>query len=165
MRFAILLVPLALAGCGDEISPEEQKMRDDQAIAMVERSNAIMPPLEEVVPDTIADADLDRHDLDGTGCSYAPGTSLGVRVVARTADAFMKVDGEVMRFAADPGSRELLAGTRSLYNGRTHSLRLEIADQTDLAEDKAAQLEGAITLRDRWERVVYTGTGLVSCAG
>ena len=90
MRFALFLVPLALVACAEEISPEEQKMLDDQAVAAVERANAVQPPLVEVVPETIAEADIDRHDLDGDGCSFAPGTSLGVRVVSRSADAFMK---------------------------------------------------------------------------
>lgn len=170
MRLALILIPLALAGCAEEITPEQQKMLDDQAVAMVERANAIEPPLAEVVPETIAAAEIDRYDLDGAGCSYAPGTSLGVRVVARPADAFMKVGDEVLRFAADPGSSELAAGTRSLYNGRTHSMRLEIAaqsEQTEQAEGEgeAPQMEGTITLRDSWERVVYTGTGIVSCTG
>ncbi len=166
MRIACVMVPLMLPifllACADEVSPEEREMQDAQAVAMVERANSVQPPLEEVVPETIEAADVERYDIKGAGCSYAPGTSLGVRVVARQADAFMKVDGEIIRFAADPGARALPQETRSLYNGRAFSLRLELIDE--VAEPTAdAPLEGTISLRDRWERVVYSGTGQVIC--
>jgi len=162
MRIALLMVSLSIVACTDEVSPEEQDLRDAQAVAMVERANSVEPPLEEVVPETIEEADVERYDIKGAGCSYAPGTSLGVRVVARQADAFMKVNGEIIRFAADPGARALPQETRSLYNGRAYSLRLELLDEA--AEPTAdAPLEGTISLRDRWDRVVYSGTGQVIC--
>ncbi|MCL6251102.1 hypothetical protein M3P36_08610 [Altererythrobacter sp. KTW20L] len=163
MRIALWMVPpLLLAGCAEEISPQEQEMRDAQAVAALERANSVQPPLTEVVPETIEAEDVERYDIKGASCSYAPGTSLGVRVVARQADAFMKVDGEVLRFASDPGARALPMETRSLYNGRSYSLRLELANE-DAAPAAGTRMEGTITLRDRWERVVYSGSGQVTC--
>ena len=158
---AVLLV----AACAEEVSPEEQELRDAQALAAVERANALEPPLEEVIPETIAYGDIERHDIYGASCAYAPGTSLGARVIARQADAFMKVDGEILRFAADPGSRALPLETRTLYNGRAYSLRLEIEQQGEPpATPEARQIyEGTIYLRDRWDRVVYSGSGPVEC--
>lgn len=163
----VLLVPMLLGACAEEISPEEQALEDARAVALLEQANAVQPPLMEVVPETIEAEDVERYDIKGAGCSYAPGTSLGVRVVARQADAFMKVDGEILRFAADPGARALPQETRSLYNGRAYSLLLELAE--DSAEDSldqpdGAPLEGTISLRDRWDRVVYSGSGQVTCS-
>ena len=96
-----------LAACGEELTPEEQARQDERDIAMVERANEAMPPLQQVTPEPLLYPDLERHDLYGEACVYAPGTSLGTRVFAREADAFVKIDGEVERLAADPGSREL----------------------------------------------------------
>lgn len=167
MRKTISCLPilLALCSCGDDLSPEEQELEDARALEAVERANAQEPPLEEVVPETILFPDIEQNDLFGAACSYAPGTSLGVRVIARQADAFMKIDGEIVRFAADPGARELPLGTRSLYNGREYSLRLEIAGEgvESVPEHETTSYEGTIHLRDRWDRIVYTGTGTADC--
>jgi hypothetical protein len=93
---------LLLAGCSDNPSPDEQAMADERDIAMVEQANKAMPPLHMVTPEPILLPDIERYDLLGETCSYAPGTSLGARVIAREADAFMKIDGDIERFAADP---------------------------------------------------------------
>ena len=159
---AALAVLLALAACGENLTPEEQALRDERDIAMVERANNSMPPLKEVTPEPLLYPDIERNDLLGAACNYAPGTSLGTRVIAREADAFMKVDGEVLRFAADPGARELPLRTRSLYNGREYSLRLQIAGGGEQAE---ADYTGQVTLRDSHGRVVYEGEGPVQCGG
>lgn len=157
---------LVLAGCGNELTPEEQAMADARDVAMVEAANDVMPPLKAVTPDPILVPDIERFDLYGEACNYAPGTSLGTRVVAREADAFMKIDGEVHRFAADPGSRELPMHTRSLYSGKEYSVRLTIEPPRDAeagAESGVINYEGSVTLRDRFGRVVYEGVGLAHC--
>jgi hypothetical protein len=154
---------LALAGCGPETTPEEQAQADARDVAMVEAANDVTPPLKLVTPEPILLPDIERYDLYGMACNYAPGTSLGTRVVARESDAFVKVDGEVHRFAADPGSRELPMRTRTLYNGKEYSLRLAINGEAEPASDGTTSYEGSVTLRDRYGRVVYEGTGLAQC--
>ena len=114
---AALAVLFVLTACGENLTPEEQALRDERDIAMVERANNSMPPLKE---------------------------------------------GEVLRFAADPGARELPLRTRSLYNGREYSLRLQIAGGGEQAE---ADYTGQVTLRDSHGRVVYEGEGPVQCGG
>ena len=129
----------------------------------MEQANAVEPLVSEVVPETILYPDIERHDIYGASCAYAPGTSLGARVIARQADAFMKIDGEIVRFAADPGARELPYGTRSLYNGREYSLRLEIAGDGMQSGEEVMEYEGTINLRDQYDRVIYSGTGTAQC--
>ena len=191
MRGWILLlavIPLQ-AACSEDLSESERAAQDAQTVEMVRNANDQAPPLREVVPAAILYPDIEQHDLFGQACAYAPGTSLGARVIAREADAYMKIEGEMMRFAADPGSRELPARSRTLYNARAYSLRLEIEGDGQPAEtdntavtsetgergetvemdgvsETSAQSElyaGTIWLRDRWGRVVYQGTGTVSC--
>ena len=159
MRKVVLLAAIGLAACGGEPDAGEQDIIDQQAISEVEQANAASPPLEEVVPDPILYPDIERHDIYGATCSYAPGTSLGARVIARQADAFMKIDGEIVRFAADPGARQLAMETRSLYNSREYSLRLDLKGEPG----EGGTLEGEIALRDRYDRIVYRGTGAAQC--
>ena len=154
---------LVLAGCDREPTPEEQAMADARDVAMVEAANEIMPPLEEVTPEPILLPDIERYDLYGEACNYAPGTSFGTRVVAREADAFVKIEGEVHRLAADPGSRELPLHTRTLYSGKEYSLRLNMVPQDGAEAGETADYEGTVILRDQWGRVVYEGTGLAQC--
>jgi hypothetical protein len=160
---ALSVAALLLAGCGDDVTPEEQAAKDNSDVALVERANDARPPVVQISPEPLLDADIERHDLKGEACSYAPGTSLGARVIAREADAFMKIDGEVERFAADPGARELPLHSRSLYNSKNYALKLEIDGQP--ADSEKAVYEGSVTLFDRFGRVVYEGTGPAQCGG
>lgn len=165
MRAIVALAVLLLAGCGDNLTPAEQALQDERDIAMVQRANNSMPPLKEITPEPILYPDIERNDLFGAVCSYAPGTSLGIRAIAREADAFVKIDGEIVRMAADPGARELPLRTRSLYNGREYSLRLQILGEGEQAEAETIDYTGQVTLRDAYGRVVYEGEGPVQCGG
>ncbi len=155
-------VVLLLAGCGDEASPEERAVADERDVAMVEAANKAAPPVQLVTPEPILLPDIERYDLLGETCSYAPGTSLGARVIAREADAFMKIDGEIERFAADPGSRDLPMHTRSVYNSKDHSLVLALEEDTGEDEQRTTY-EGSVTLRDAHGRIVYEGVGEAQC--
>jgi len=162
MRIVFLAFCAALmVGCGEEPTPAEQAREDEQAIAMVEKANQAMPPLQQVTPEPLLYPDIERHDLYGEACAYAPGTSLGTRVFAREADAFVKINGEVERFAADPGSRELPMRTRSLYNSKNYALRLQL--ESDAETGGSGRYEGSIQLFDEYGRVVYEGAGLAEC--
>jgi hypothetical protein len=153
---------LLLAGCGGEVSPEEQAAADNRDVAMVEAANKAAPPVQLITPEPILLPDIERYDLLGETCSYAPGTSLGARVIAREADAFMKIDGEIERFAADPGSRELPMHTRSVYNSKGYSLVLALEEDTGEGEQRTSY-EGSVTLRDAHGRIVYEGVGEAQC--
>ena len=165
MRQIMAIAVLLLAGCADEPSPDQQALADERDVAMVEAANDVMPPLEQVTPDPILAPDIERFDLFGEACNYAPGTSLATRVVARPSDAFFKIEGSVVRLAADPGSRELPMNTRTLYSGKEYALRLEIEGEGETAPDGSTNYEGSVTLRDEYGRVIYEGTGLAQCKG
>jgi len=166
----LALAVLLLASCEGEPSREESEAGAERDIAMVEQANSAAPPLREVTPEAIRFDDIEQHDISGAACNYAPGTSLGTRAIAREGDAFVKVEGEVLRLAADSGSRELPARSRSIYDGREYSLQLAVSGEAQTAgegdaNDEVTNREGTMSLRDRWGREVYRGTGLVQCAG
>jgi hypothetical protein len=152
-----------LAGCSDEVSPEEQAAANERDVAIVEAANKAPPPVQLITPEPILLPDIERYDLLGEACSYAPGTSLGARVIAREADAFMKIEGQIERFAADPGARELPMHTRSVYNSKDYSLVLALREDTAEGQQRASY-EGSVRLRDAHGRVVYEGTGEAQCA-
>ena len=154
-----------LAACADEPTPEELARQAERDIALVEQANASMPPLRQVTPEPILYPDVQRHDLLGAACNYAPGTSLGTRVIAREADAFMKIDGTMERLAADPGARELPQRTRSLYNSRNYALRLRINGEGEPDSAGKTTYEGTVTLFDKHGRIIYEGVGLAQCSG
>lgn len=159
------MIVAAAAACSDQPNEEDTAAATERAIAAVEAVNGTAPPMEEKVPEAIGYPDIEQHDMFGQACAYAPGTNLGARVIARETDAFVKIDGEIMRLAADPGSREMPGKTRSLYNGQTYSLRLTI--DSEAREDPVSVgtmlYDGTMYLRDSWDRTIYQGSGLVSC--
>lgn len=159
--FALMVL---LGACNSGPNADEQAAADARDVAMVEAANDVTPPLAMVTPEPLLLPDIERYDLYGQACNYAPGTSLGVRVIAREADAFVKIDGEVQRLAADAGSRELPMHTRTLYSGKDYSLRLAV-DGDGTEPNGLGDYEGSVTLRDAYGRIVYEGTGLAQCKG
>ena len=158
---ALAVFPLAARDDGP--TSEEEAAQSAETADRVREVNDAPPPMVEVVPETIGYADMEANDLLGLGCAYAPGTSMGARVIARETDAYMKIDGEMVRFSADPGSRELPAKTRTLYNSRGYALRLAVDQVVAEGESEDTTYEGTIWLYDSHDRVVYTGSGTANC--
>lgn len=164
----LLLAAALLAGCSDEPTPEERAAEAARELALVEKGNSALPPPEEISLEPISYADIERHGLSGVGCNFAPGTSFATRVIARRLDAYMKVNGDIVRLAADSGASELPAGTRSRYLGRTHELRLRMSQEGDgksSGSGAATDYQGTVTVLDEYGRLVYEGTGLARCDG
>jgi hypothetical protein len=117
-------------------------------------------------PKPIGYPDMERHDIYGFGCSFVPeGGGIGAIAVLLLDAGYMKVDGEVLRFAPDPGSSENAAGVRMVYDSASHSLKLTLAEETD-AEGKAPEAQGydaRLTVRDAKSREVYRANGYAQC--
>jgi len=165
LRMALFLPPLALlAGCGSEPTAQEEAADAARQIALVEKANATIPPPEPVQLQPISYADLERHDLlSAPGCSVAPGTSLATRAIARPVDAYVKIDGEMLRLAVDPGASELPGGARTRYLGRTHELRLRLDGDGKPSGNGKVDYQGTAKLLDEHGRLVYEGSGLTQC--
>lgn len=163
MRYLWCVAVLALAGCGENISPEEQARRDAQAVAEV-RATQIAPPVP-VTLQPIGFADIEEQGMIGLGCSFLAenGGNEAVAITMGNA-AFAKRGGKVMRLAPDRGSAENPVGTQAKYDGREFSLQL------DLLEEEGEQVgmetmgyDARLTLIDGRDRVLYRADGTAQC--
>lgn len=141
----ISLVTFVCAACG-EVDDGQQSEQPNQI-----EVGAILYP------------DIERYEIYGASCAYAEGTSLGAKVIAQNEDAFMKLNGEVIRFIADPGSSELPYGSRSAYTGDAYSLDLDISGDGMQSGEEVMEYAGTIELRDGNGEVIYRVTGAVQC--
>lgn len=158
---SLTLLALAAAVAGCDVSEAPRKPGEDaKDIAMVERMSR--EPFKPIVPAEITPLDVDRYGLDRPGCSfYRPG-GRGPLLIAGKADGYMRIGGELKRYAAKAESAELPAGARSTYVG--------LAGWVDLARlpDKGTSGTGnswpaRLILHDAQERIAFSADGTVRC--
>ena len=80
---------LLLAACTPEKSAAEKRAADDRAIAQVNAAQAVKPPPTPIEPQPILFADIQKHDLFGAGCAFAPGDSMGAVLLTRAKIAYL----------------------------------------------------------------------------
>ena len=161
-RLVLALGLLALSvGCAPEKSAAEKRAEDDRAIAQVKAAQAVKPPPTRIEPQPILFADIQKHDLFGAGCAFAPGNSMGAVLLTRAKLAYLILNDRPVRFASDPGSTELPFDTVSRYVGKEMALSLTRA--ADVAPD-ATRWSGHLVVTDPFDQVVYEADGYVQCA-
>lgn len=160
MRWMVVIAVLALAACGKQHSPQDQAVRDAHAVAAVEQVNrsAIKP----LAPQMIMLPDIQNNHLDGAGCAFAEGNSIGAVLLTRKDRAYMKLADKVVEFTADAGSTELLEGARAKYRGNDFVLQFSI-DAGHKAGAGQATYPGHLTARDLDGNVVLDQSGAVQC--
>lgn len=165
MRFYVLATCIALAACGPDVTPEEQARRDAEAVAQVKASQT--PPALGITPEAIGNADIEKHEMFGLGCSFVPrsaGAGAGAVAITLLDGAFMKVDGEVLRFAPDAGSPETPYGTRVKYDGLEFSMQLEFSEgEGQKIGMETMQHNARFIARDGRDRVIYEADGTAQC--
>lgn len=157
---------LALSACSGEPSEEEraaQAREDAAAIEAVEAAQT--PPPQPLNLSAITFPDIERENLFGTGCNFAPaGGGMGAIAIAQGEAGYLKVDNRVERFAPDTGSTELPYGTRERYTSTSRSFRL-IVDTSEAQQSgyETMDYRGRLLIRDSRDRVVYEADGIVQC--
>ena len=152
-RTSVIVLALLAAGCGG-MSSEEKAARDTRAIAHVEAAQEMRPPVQALTPEPMTPGVRKVFQLVDAGCEFRPDPSEGAEpvLVADGTRAVLLLATEPAIFAADSGSLRLPAGVYSHYVGRTHSAQL--AFDPDV-----------LTVRDRFERIVYQAAGSLTCHG
>lgn len=161
--FAILTI--MLAGCSSEADREDvaAKAREDEAaIAAVEAAQT--PPPQPVKLSAITFPDVERENLFGAGCNFAPkGGGMGAIAMAQNQAGYLKIDNKVVRFAPDAGSKELFYGARQKYTGTSNSFELVLDGEGKQSSYEVTDYSGRLVVRDSADRVVYDAQGLVQC--
>lgn len=159
MRIAIPVALLTLAACSAEPSEEERQA----AVAEVEANQAPAP--ETLALEGIGYPDIEKNDLYGAGCNFAPdGGGMGAVAIAMAEEGYLKRKGEILTFAADSGSRELPYLARSKYDGKAYSFSLDIDEASEAPTGmETSDYSGKLTVEDQYGGVVYQASGIVQC--
>lgn len=163
MRRFVLWGACLLAACGGEMTAEEQAAADERAIAAVKANQA--PPTRAVVPEKILYPDIEENDLFGTSCAFAPeGGGLGAIALAMEGEGYLKLDGEIVRLAADKGSGDLPMGARQKYDGKEISFRLELDQEAGEQEGvETINYPARLTILDSSDHLVFEASGISQC--
>ena len=151
---------LALVACSPDKDSLAQKAADDRAVAQVEAIQKQKPPSRAIEPRPILFAEIQKYNLFGPGCAFAPQGSIGAVLLTRSKAGFMKLSDGMTRFAADAGSARLPFDTRSHYVGKAMSLSLT---RSDTSGDDDLRWHARLIVTDSFDQPVYQADGLVQC--
>lgn len=162
---SLAILTMMLSSCSGEPDKDDlaAKAREDEAaIAAVEAAQT--PPPEPVALSAITFPDVERENLFGAGCNFAPaGGGMGAVAMAQNEAGYLKIDDKVVRFAPDAGSKELFYGARQKYTGTSNSFELTLGGEGKQSGYEVTDYSGRLVVRDRADRVVYDAKGLVQC--
>ncbi|HZF46310.1 MAG TPA: hypothetical protein VEZ26_08240 [Sphingomonadaceae bacterium] len=152
------LAALLLASCGEETTDKRETI-DSETVDRALAGKAIPIELEPIrLPD------IEKHQLYGTSCAFAPeGGGLGAVAMAMEDAGYLKIRKEVRRFAADKGSAKLLFGTYVQHDGLANSFDMEPVGQVPQVDGGSVTFPGRLTVRDDHERIVYERAGEIQC--
>ncbi|MEE2794778.1 MAG: hypothetical protein VX512_08065 [Pseudomonadota bacterium] len=159
MRVSIILLALTLVACSNE--PNEQ----ERAAAVAEVEANRIPPPEELQLEPIRYREIEKNELYGTGCSFAPdggGMSAVALAMAETGH-FLRGD-KLITLAADKGSPELPYLARRKYDGAAYSMTLDLDEaEGEQSGEETSDYPATLTIRDASEQVVYRKSGIAQC--
>jgi hypothetical protein len=152
-------LPVLLTACGHEPTAAEKRAADDRAIAQVNAVQSHKPPARPISPRPILFGDIQKYNLFGAGCAFAPGDSMGAVLLTREKVAYLLLNGHPVRFASDPGSAKLPLDTVSRYVGKEMALSLTRVGETG----ETMRWPGHLVVTDPQDQVVYEADGQVQC--
>lgn len=159
MRVSIVLLAVTLMACSNEPNEEERAA----AVAEVEANR--IPPHEELQLEPIRYREIEKNELYGTGCSFAPdggGMSAVALAMAETGH-FLRGD-KLITLAADKGSPELPYLARRKYDGAAYSMTLDLDEaEGEQSGEETSDYPATLTIRDASEQVVYRKSGIAQC--
>lgn len=135
-----------------------------------EQSDAGMTAGEDSAPQPldlapVTFADIERENLFGAGCSFAPaGGGIGALAIAQNDAGYLKINDRVERFEADMNSAELPLGARQRYAGSAYSFKLQIEQVAgEKSGYETVNYPGRLIVRSEAGEVVFESGGVVQC--
>lgn len=154
----------ALAACAPEERTLAQQEADaERAIAEVEAAQT--PPPDVVTPERITAEERTRFGLSDRGCAFAVNNpELGAQAILQMNVGYLKLDGEMERFAPDAGAGDGPAGTSTRYDGDSHGVEVRFdTSRAAQASSERVSVPTRITLQDGRGRTVYVADGTALC--
>ncbi len=155
---------MLLSGCGQSPTPEEKRRSDAADVAAVEAIQQVAPPIKPINLQRITLEEITAKNLSGAGCSFSktsPAEPLALALVGR---ALIKVDENIVMLIADNGGTKLEMGAWEHYLGKEYTLNLKrVPGPGKPASEESMRYAGELTVRDAWDRVVYSAQGLLDC--
>lgn len=148
-----------LTACGKE-DPARKDAEDQQDIAMVERMSK--EPFKPIVPKPITKVDVERYGLDKPGCQFRKQGDADPIFIANSEEGFMRIDGDLKRYAAKLESAQLPGNARTTYVGLSTWVDLVSLPDYDGGSDHT-HWTARLVLHDSQERVAFLADGEVAC--
>ncbi|WP_150124945.1 hypothetical protein [Tsuneonella mangrovi] len=160
---AVAICLFALAGCGQGLTQAERQAQDAKDVAEVKAANT--PPPKMITPQAILYPDIEKAGIYGASCGFVPdGGGLRAIAIAMEDQGYMKIDGEMVIFAADKGSRQLPGAAREHYDAHDYGFTLDIAENQSSGTDPESHNYPAVfVLRDGQGRSVFEAQGMAQC--
>ncbi|WP_066556682.1 hypothetical protein [Croceicoccus bisphenolivorans] len=165
LAFTGLAMLTLLAGCGGEASSPAEDAAD---VAEIEAIHD-MPAIQPIDPERISYTDIEKNNLFGMGCGFAPDGSMAIMFLAQENYGFLKLDGKIRTLAPDKGSAELPMKAYSGYDGKEYTVTLTMGKSGNEDADGAGEgiesskFPGKMVIRDMKDRIVYDATGTIGC--
>lgn len=157
----LLLTCFILYGCQKPLTDAEKA----SAAAQIEAAQHAKPPPEPIDLQRITAADIEQNRLYVPGCSFVPDATPGGDpvVIAASEGAVVKIAGRMVTFAADVGGTRLGTAAWIHYTGKAQSIRFDPGSgSSGLGTDGVTQ-PARLTLSDAYDRVVWSGGGMLVC--
>ena len=164
LRMFGLAALIVLSGCDRSISPEEQKRKDAADVAAVEAIQKVAPPIKPIILQRITLEEINAKNLSGAGCSFSISSPAEPLVLALVGRALIKVDDSIVMLISDNGGTKLEMGAWEHYLGKQYTLTLKrVPGNGQPAGEESVRYAGELTVRDAWDRVVYSSQGVLDC--
>ena len=161
MRHAIIgLAALGiLSGCSEGVSSAQ----DAADVAEIEAMHD-MPQVQPAELERIGYTDIEKNDLFGAGCGFAPGGGMAIVFLAQEERGYIKQDGKIEALAPDKGSAGLPMPGYARYDGSDLSIELSLEENDGQADGiENTKYPGKLMIRDTKGRTVYEKDGTVGC--
>ena len=165
LRISGLGALLLLSGCGQSSTPEEQKRSDAADVAAVEAIQQVAPPIKPITLQPITLAEITAKNLSGAGCSFSTTSAAEPLVLALVGRAVIKFADDIVVLVSDNGGTKLEMGAWEHYVGKEYTLTLKrVPGAGQPVGEESTGYAGELTVRDAWDRVIYSAQGPLECA-
>lgn len=160
----ILALAVPLAACGSAPSPHDKAREDAAAIAEVKAAQDDRPPVAAITLLPLGTSAAEKYDGGGSGCSLTVSPDGAAVLALGPRRAVIKTGPYPTMLASDPGSAKMPLDTWAHYVGKDLSVTVEKGAGTGAVPGvDALEWPARVTVRDAWDRMVYTGSGTLRC--